>query len=41
MNSKRVKKEGGANYYNKYAIKRGGKGACIDLINLEKIKFGC
>ena len=39
--SKSGKKTGDNNYYTKYVTQRGGKGACIDLINVHSITFFC
>ena len=39
--SNRDKKTRNDDYYTKYDTKRGGKGACIDLINTPKIKIAC
>jgi len=37
--TKRAKKEGDKNYYEKYNIKHGGRGVRIDLITKDEIKF--
>jgi len=39
--AKQAKKEGDNDYYRKYNTKQGGRGAKIDLINKENIRFTC
>jgi len=39
--SKRVKKTGNDNYYNRYNTQKGSKGALIEPINTPNIKFSC
>lgn len=39
--TKRAKKEGDKDYYEKYKAKHGGRGTKVDIITKDKIKFSC
>lgn len=41
VGTKRAKKQGENDYYAKYGMKHGGRGAKVDLIRKNEIRFAC